>query len=123
MIDSKPLLVHSIISAIDDLKGEQINLIDLREVDHAVCDWMIVCHGNSSTHVQAIAHNVEKESKINAQTPALGYEGRNSADWILLDFFDVIVHVFSQEKRAFYDLESVWGDAPQQIITPQEEEK
>lgn len=117
MIKDKTFLVKAILQAAEDLKANNINVIDLREINHAVCDWMIVCHGNSSTHLQAIAENIEKTCKEDIKVSPMASEGKRSADWILLDYFDVIVHVFSEDKRNFYDLESVWGDAPQEMIT------
>lgn len=116
MIKDKPFLIKAVIQAAEDLKASNINIIDLRKIDHAVCDWMVVCHGNSSTHIQAIADNIEKSCKHDLDIPVMASEGKKSRDWILLDYFDVIVHVFSEDKRAFYDIESVWGDAPQEMI-------
>ena len=99
-----------IIDAIQDIKGKNIIKIDLRELDEAPSDFFIICEGESSTQVSAIANNVYKKIK-----DQLGYiphrEGQETGNWVLVDYFDTIVHVFYPEARALYDLEDLWSDA------------
>lgn len=99
-----------IIDSIQDIKGKKIVKIDLRPLDEAPADFFIICEGDSTTQVRAIAENVYKRVR-----EELGYvphrEGQNAANWVLVDYFDTIVHVFYPEVRALYDLEDLWSDA------------
>jgi len=99
-----------IIDCIQDIKGKNIVKIDLRSLPEAPADYFIICEGESTTQVSAIAGNVYKRVK-----DELGYiphrEGQDAANWVLVDYFDTIVHVFYPETRALYDLEDLWSDA------------
>lgn len=79
----------------------------------SVCDWFVIASGTSTTHVRAIADNIVKKLKIKRQNP-WHLEGRREASWILLDYGDVVCHIFLEETRSFYDLEKLWSDAPQE---------
>lgn len=95
-----------------DRKAHDIAVIDLRPLSNAVADYFIICSANSDTQLDAITRNVEDEvHKITNQWPWQS-EGRTNREWALLDYVDVVVHVFLREKRAFYALEELWGDAP-----------
>lgn len=85
--------------------------MDLRELKSSVSDYFIICSANSSTQVKAIADSVEEEIYKNTQTDPWRKEGQETADWIILDYFDIVVHVFKTEKREFYGIEDLWGDA------------
>ena len=85
--------------------------MDLRELNSSVSDYFIICSANSSTQVKAIADSVEEEIYKNTQTDPWRKEGQDTADWIILDYFDVVVHIFKTEKREFYGIEDLWGDA------------
>ncbi len=85
--------------------------MDLSDLTEAMCDHFIICEGNSTTQVQAIADNVMHEVKKQTGDLPLSSEGKQNAEWILIDYFDVVVHVFLKEKRAFYQLEDLWSDA------------
>ena len=100
-----------IIEAIQDKKGKEIKLVDLRNVSGAVCDYFIICHGESSTQIQAIAESVEKKVKSDLNEFPYGKEGLQNSEWILLDYVDVVVHLFRRETREFYGIEDLWGDA------------
>ena len=99
-----------IIDSIQDIKGKNIIKLDLRPLEDAPADYFIICEGESSTQVKAIAENVYKTVK-----DELGYiphrEGQAYANWVLVDYFDTIVHVFYPDARALYDLEDLWSDA------------
>jgi len=99
-----------IIDSIQDIKGKNIVKIDLRSLPEAPADYFIICEGESTTQVGAIASNVYKRVK-----DEMGYiphrEGQDAATWVLVDYFDTIVHVFYPETRALYDLEDLWSDA------------
>lgn len=85
--------------------------MDLREIDEAPADFFIICEGESSTQVSAIAGNIEKRMKYERGLMAAHTEGRTNSRWVLVDFFDIIVHVFHPEVREFYEIEDLWRDA------------
>lgn len=104
-------LVGEIVNAIQEVKGEQIRSLDLRSVPHAVADFFIVCHGNSHTQVQAIARRVEDDTEKKLNESPWHKEGVANAEWVLLDYTDVVVHIFYRDARDFYGLEDLWADA------------
>ncbi len=100
-----------IINGIQEKKGNDIVRLDLRNIHSSVADYFVICHAESSTQIKAIADSVEKEVfEATGQDP-YKKEGLQHAEWILLDYFDVVVHIFRTDKRAFYGLEDLWGDA------------
>lgn len=108
---SKDLLITEIIAGIEDIKGENITILDLREIENTVCDYFIICDGSSNTQVNAISGSIQKKvSKILKDKP-WHVEGENNAEWILIDYVNVVVHVFQKQVREFYNLEGLWGDA------------
>ena len=106
-------LINVIIEGIDDVKGNEISLLDLRKLENRVCDYFIIGDGNSNTRVSAITNSVTKKVSKELKDKPWGIEGTENAEWILLDYVDVVVHVFQKTKREFYDLEGLWGDANQ----------
>lgn len=104
-------LITTILKGVDELKGEDIQLIDLREIDNTICDYFVVCSGNSNTHVSAISGSIQKIVGKEAKEKAYHIEGESQANWILLDYVHVIVHVFQKPMRDLYDIEGLWGDA------------
>ena len=104
-----------IVEAIREKKGHQIVTIDLTEVDNAICDSFIICHGESSTQVGAIIESVAKNLKEKAGIRAHHVEGLQNSQWVLMDFFDVLVHVFLEEFRSFYKLEELWADGKMEV--------
>lgn len=104
-------LITTIIGGIEDVKGKEITLLDLREIENTVCDYFIVCEGTSNTQVNAIVNSIQKQvSKITKDKP-WHIEGTENAEWVLLDYVNVVVHVFQKHIREYYDIESLWGDA------------
>lgn len=103
-----------IIECIQDIKGKNIVKLDLRHLDESPTDFFVICDGDSVTQVQSIANNIYRRLKDEHHVLAGHFEGQQTAAWILLDYFNVVVHVFHPESRAFYELEDLWGDA---IIT------
>jgi ribosome-associated protein len=92
-------------------KASDVVVMDLREVKNAVADYFIICSGNSDTQIDAIADSIEDEVfKHSTQNP-WKREGKESREWIIIDYVDVVAHVFNKEKRKFYGLEELWGDA------------
>lgn len=104
-------LVDAIVHGMEEIKANDIVVMDLRKVPNALSDYFVVCHGNSNTQVQAIADSVEKETWNLMQEEPAHTEGARNATWVLLDYVNVIVHVFGKEARGFYALEDLWADA------------
>ena len=99
-----------ILDAIREKKGHEIVSIDLSEIENSICDFFIICHGESKTQVGAISGSIEKKLKDEAQTRAHHVEGLQNSQWVLLDYYDILVHVFQEEFRSFYKLEELWAD-------------
>ena len=104
-------LNHLIIDAIQDIKGKDIALFDLRHLEEASSDFFIVCHGSSNTQIVGIIRNIEKRIFQELGIKPNHSEGKLGKNWLLIDYFSVIVHVFSREKREFYNIEDLWSDA------------
>lgn len=111
-------LIAVIIKGIDDVKGENIQLLDLREIENTVCDYFIICSGNSNTQVNAISGSVQKVVSKEIKDKPWHVEGEMNAEWVLMDYVNVVVHVFQKHVRDFYDIESLWGDAKITQINP-----
>jgi len=100
-----------IIDCIQDIKGKNIVKLDLRKLDDSPTDFFIICEGDSSTQIKAIADNINKRLREEADIKSTHSEGRKAATWVLVDYFYTVVHIFYSETRAFYDLEDLWSDA------------
>ena len=111
-------LITVIIKGIDDVKGENIQLLDLRGIENTVCDYFIICSGNSNTQVNAISGSVQKVVSKELKDKPWHIEGQGNSEWILMDYVNVVVHVFQKHVRDFYDIESLWGDAKITEINP-----
>ena len=109
------LLAH-IIEGIEEVKGEDINVLDLREIENNVCQYFVVCSGNSNTQVRAISGAVQKLVSKAIHEKPWHVEGLETSEWILMDFVDIVVHIFQKQTRSHYDIESLWGDAKQTLI-------
>ncbi len=104
-------LITQIIQGIEDVKGQDIQILDLRDIENTVCDYFIISSGTSNTHVNSIVNSIQKTvSKALKENP-WHVEGSDNAEWILLDYVHVVVHVFQTHIREFYDIEGLWGDA------------
>lgn len=99
-----------ILEAIREKKGHDIVSIDLSGVENSICDFFIICHGESVTQVGAITESIEKKLKKDALIRAHHVEGLQNSQWVLLDYYDILVHVFQEEYRSFYKLEELWAD-------------
>lgn len=111
-------LISVIIQGIEEVKGENIQLLDLRDIENTVCDYFIICSGNSNTQVKAISSSIQKTVSKQVKDKPWHIEGENNAEWILMDYVNVAVHIFQKQIRDFYDIESLWGDAKITEITP-----
>ncbi|MBB6680763.1 ribosome silencing factor [Aequorivita sp. 609] len=104
-------LIAQIIRGIEDVKGQDIEILDLREIENTVCDYFIICNGTSNTQVNAIVNSVQKSVSKELKEKPWHVEGSDNAEWILMDYVHVVVHVFQKHIREFYDIEGLWGDA------------
>lgn len=104
-------LITEVIKGIEDVKGENITILDLREIENTVCDYFIICDGNSNTQVSAISGSIQKKVSKALKDKPWHVEGENNAEWVLLDYVNIVVHVFQRHVREFYNIEGLWGDA------------
>jgi ribosome-associated protein len=104
-------LIALILQGIEDVKGHDIMLLDLRDIDNTVCDYFIICNGTSNTQVNAIVGSIQKTVSKAIKDKPWHVEGENNAEWVLMDYVNVVVHVFQKHIREFYDIEGLWGDA------------
>jgi ribosome-associated protein len=100
-----------VVKGMQEKKAQDIVVMDLRHVKNAITDFFVICSGNSDTQIDAIAGSIEEEILKVSRVFPMNREGKMNREWILLDYVDVVVHVFKKERRTFYDLEQLWGDA------------
>jgi len=104
-------LADLVVRGMQDKKASDIVVLNLKELKNAVADYFIICSANSDTQLEAVARSVEEEiEKVTGESP-WQTEGRTNREWVLLDYVDVVVHVFLRDRRNFYALEELWGDA------------
>ncbi len=109
-------LITTILEGIEDVKGKDIKILDLREIENTVCDYFIICEGNSNTQVNAIVNAVQKKVSKTLKDHPWHIEGSENAEWVLMDYVNVVVHVFQKQIRQYYDIEGLWGDAKTTVI-------
>ncbi len=100
-----------IVKGMEDKKASDIVVMDLREIDSSVSDFFVICSGQSDTQIEAISTAIEEEVYKSNQERPWRSEGKNNRQWILVDYVNVVAHIFLKETRAFYGLEELWGDA------------
>src|SRR5688572_19389307 len=109
--DEGKFITDVIVKGMEEKKGHDIVVMDLRSLSGAVTDYFVICHADSDRQVEAIAKSVEEEVYKAMNEDPWGREGFENSEWILLDYVNVVVHVFQKEKREFFGLEELWGDA------------
>jgi ribosome-associated protein len=109
-------LIALILHGIEEVKGLDINILDLREIDNTVCDYFVLCNGTSNTHVNAIVNSIQKTVSKAIQDKPWHVEGSENAEWVLMDYVNVVIHVFQKHAREFYDIEGLWGDAKVTLV-------
>jgi ribosome-associated protein len=114
--DGAEVLLESVIKGIFEKKGQNVLKIDLRKLENRITDYFIICHAPSGTQVSAICDSVDDTVRKEASEKPLHIEGLDNCFWVLLDYGNVIVHVFLDEYRKFYSLESLWADAAIEAI-------
>ncbi|MFO7940654.1 MAG: ribosome silencing factor [Bacteroidales bacterium] len=110
-MEASEKLVEAIVEGIHRVKGQDVVSLQMNDLEHAFCDYFVICHGNSNTQVDAIADSVQETVRKEVQQKPWHKEGLNNSQWILLDYGDVLVHIFQKEDRNFYKLEDLWADA------------
>lgn len=110
------ILTENIIKGIQEKKGREIKQLNFKKIFNSICDYFIICEGTSNVHVQAIADSVEEVVYKTIGEKPIHREGYEVAEWVLLDYFDVVVHVFQESKRDFYNIEALWADADMKNI-------
>jgi len=110
-LDVSDILLETIIEGIREVKGIDTSILDLKKIETAVCKYFVICSGTSNTHVSSIADSVKKNVSKEIQEKPWHIEGLNTSEWVLIDYSDIVVHVFQEETREFYRLEDLWGDA------------
>ncbi|MBS1765013.1 MAG: ribosome silencing factor [Bacteroidetes bacterium] len=109
-------MLSVIVDSIEDKKGENIVVLNLKELKNAMADYFVICQAGNKIQVDAIVRNIEENVFKKVKETAFSIEGKQNAEWILMDYFNVVVHVFLAEKREFYGLENLWADAQEEKI-------
>jgi ribosome-associated protein len=109
--DIEQVEVKCIADAMLDKKGQNVCSLNLKSIGTSICDYFIVCNAESRTQVQAIADNIEEEMLVKCKRKVARQQGKENAFWIIMDYGNIVVHVFQTEYRNFYRLEDLWGDA------------
>ncbi len=104
-------LLDKIIKGIQDKKGKEILSLNIGKIENSICDYFVICHGTSSTHVDAIIDSIEQRVKKELNEKPYNKEGLDNLTWVLIDYASIIIHVFQKEYRDFYNLEDLWADA------------
>ena len=111
VINESTYISELAIHGMQEKKGNELVRLDLRNIKSSVADYFVICHADSATQVKAIANSVEEEVYKALQQDPWRKEGLVHGEWILLDYIDVVVHIFRTDKREFYGVEDLWGDA------------
>jgi ribosome-associated protein len=104
------------INALLDKKAINPVVLDFRELKATICDAFLICHGNSGVHVSAMVDHVTSEIKKKTGLNPSFVEGQENSEWVLIDYFDLVIHVFQEPRRKFYNLEQLWADARISVI-------
>ena len=110
-MDETQQLVKAITEGIQEKKGKQIVVADLRNIGDTICQYFVICQGNSPSQVEAIADSIVEFTRKKEQVKPAAIDGLRNAEWVAMDYADVLVHVFLPEARNFYNLETLWADA------------
>lgn len=112
-------LVDRIVQAMDERKATDITVLDLTDIENSVCDYFVICEGTSNTQIDGIAGSVEEKVRKELNEKPWHVEGKDTSRWVLVDYVNTVAHIFLKETREFYDLESLWGDAPTIEVSPE----
>ena len=109
--DESKLLCDTIVEGMQEVKAKDIVVLDLREIESAVCDYFVICTGESSTQVDGISSSVSRHTRKEIGEKPWRIEGKNNSEWVLMDYVSVVAHIFYKETRSFYEIEDLWADA------------
>ncbi|ESU25250.1 iojap family protein [Flavobacterium enshiense DK69] len=109
--NNNDVLLANIIKGIEEVKGNNIDILDLRAIENTVCDYFVICNGNSNTQVNAIVNSIQKIVSRDLKDKPWHVEGTENGEWVLMDYVNIVVHVFQKHIREYYNIESLWGDA------------
>lgn len=104
-------LVDEIVNGLQEKKGKEIVSLDLREIDNAVTEFYVICSGDSSTHVNSLSGSVEEEVRKAIKDKPWHVEGTTNGEWVLMDYVNVVVHIFLRDTREHFNIEGLWADA------------
>ncbi len=104
-------VIKQIIEGIQEKKGKGIIVVDMLHLGNSICDYFVICQGNSPNQVSAITGSIEDTVRINCGKKPYAVDGLKNAQWVAMDYGDILVHIFLPDTRAFYDIEHLWADA------------
>ena len=104
-------VIKQIIEGIQDKKGKEIVVVDMLKLGNSICDYFVICQGNSPTQVSAITDSIEDTVRINGKKKPYSIDGLRNSQWVAMDYGDILVHIFLPDVRKFYDIEHLWADA------------
>lgn len=111
LTDDTEDILSVVVATIQERKGKNIVSLNMKKIHTAVTDYFVICHGNSRTQVDAIADHIINDVSTKCKVRPFNKEGFENSEWILIDYIDVVVHVFLDSTRDFYQLENLWADA------------
>ena len=114
-LNESDILASTVVEGMMNIKAKEIISLNLTDIDTSVCDYFIICHGTSDTHVSAISESIIEETLNTLKEKPWHREGLTNNDWVLLDYGNVVAHVFQKDTREFYNIEKLWGDAKIQL--------
>lgn len=109
--DNSAKLIEAIVEGMQEKKGKDIVVLDMRDLKNAIADYFVICHADNIRQVNALADSVEEFANVMANEKPWHTEGTNNANWVLIDYVNVVVHIFNKESRDFYQIENLWADA------------
>ncbi|MBQ5888530.1 MAG: ribosome silencing factor [Bacteroidaceae bacterium] len=109
-IDAKEV-IRQIVEGIQEKKGKGIVIVDMLKLGNSICDYFVICQGNSPTQVSAITDSIEDTVRINCKKKPYSIDGLRNSQWVAMDYGDILVHIFLPDVRTFYDIEHLWADA------------
>jgi len=105
-------LVNAVVEGIREKKGVNVSILDMTPIENSITSYFVICEGSNNVQVEAISSSIEEITRQRIGEKPIHVEGRANAQWILLDYLDVVVHVFQKPVRNYYSLETLWADAP-----------
>ena len=109
-------LISCVVKGIEEVKGSKINILDLKNIENAACKFFIVCSGNSNTQVNAITNSIKKTVSKEIGEKPYQVEGLEISKWVLIDYVDVVVHIFVEKTRNYYNIEELWEEAHSTLV-------